>query len=228
MTDGNQPPSEPPYGQPPAYGGPPPGQPEQPVPPYGQPPAYGGPPPGQPEQPVNPYAPPAYAPQQYAAPYGYADGAPPAGDKRPGTVFAGALVAIVLSGLTAVLTGLGLVALVIARQDFLAEVRGTPEFQDANVSADDLYNVVFGLLVVVLVWALVGCLLGFLAMRRSKVGRVLTVISAAVVALVSLLLIGSGVAALWLIGSVTSIVLLFTGGANDWYARRGPGRGAFG
>jgi hypothetical protein len=207
MTDGNQPPSEPPYGQPPAYG---------------------GPPPGQPEQPVNPYAPPAYAPQQYGAPYGYSDAAPQAGDKRPGTVLAGALVAIVLSGLTAVLTGLGLVALVIARQDFLAEVRGTPEFQDTNVSADDLYNVVFGLLVVVLVWALVGCLLGFLAMRRSKVGRVLTVISAAVVALVSLLLIGSGVAALWLIGSVTSIVLLFTGGANDWYARRGPGRGAFG
>jgi hypothetical protein len=74
--------------------------------------------------------------------------------------------------------------------------------------------------VVFLVWSIVGVLLGVLAMRRSNVARILLVVSSALVGVVSLLTIGSAVSALWLLAAIATVVLLFVGGANDWYARR--------
>lgn len=199
MTDGTPPPSDHPYGQPqyppPPYQGSPYGQPQYPPPSY----------------PESPYG------QQYA-PYPAPDGT----GRRPGTVFAGALVAIIGAGITAAMVAVGVFGLLVARDDVLTEIRSQPEFQDQElgITASDLYNVVLVVLVVLLVWSLVGCLLGFLALRRSQVSRILLVISSAMVVVASLVTIATVVSVLWLLAAGATIVLLFVGGANDWYARR--------
>ena len=67
---------------------------------------------------------------------------------------------------------------------------------------------------------MIACVLAVFAMRRSNVSRILLVISASVAGLLSLLAIGSVVSAVWLLACIAVVVLLFTGGAGDWYARR--------
>ena len=57
-------------------------------------------------------------------------------------------------------------------------------------------------------------------LRRSNAARITLVVSSAVTALVSLIGIGSGVSALTLIAAIAVIVLLFTGGAGDWFKRK--------
>ncbi len=71
------------------------------------------------------------------------------------------------------------------------------------------------------IWSAIAIVLGVLALKRSRVARIALVVSAAVTAMVSLLAIGSFISAITLIGAVATIVLLFTGGAGDWFARRG-------
>lgn len=206
-----QPAEQPPYGQAP-YGQAPYGQQT-----YGQAP-YAEQPYGQ-----QPYGQAPYGQQPYGqAPYGTAYPVPVDPDKRPTTVTVGALIAIVASLLTGLLTGLGVVGLLVARNDFLSEVRNNPDFDEANLDADSLFMAVLVFLVIVVIWSLLGCLLGYWAMRRSQVARVLLVISAGVVALGALVSIASLVSAVWLLAAVATMVLMFTGGANDWYARRSP------
>lgn len=202
-----------------------PSEPPAPPPPYGQAP-YGQPPYGQPPYGQDPYAQPPYGQAPYAAPYGQAPFAAAYGqvvdpDRRPGTVTAGGLIAILTSGLSAVLTGLGIIGLLAARNDFLDAVRDDPDFQASGLSADSLFGVVMGVLVFAVVCSLVGCLLGFLVLRRSNVARILLVISAGIVAVVSLAGIASILPVLWLAASAATVVLMFTGGANQWFAGRG-------
>ena len=77
-------------------------------------------------------------------------------------------------------------------------------------------------MLVVVVWSLSAIVLGVLTLKRKNWARVMLVVSAAVTALFSLLGITSGLSALTLIAAVAVIVLLFTGGANQWFARRRP------
>ncbi len=119
-----------PYGPPPSqnpYGQPPSGQPaspygEQPAPqqnPYGEQPAQQQNPYGAPAQQPGYGQPPPYAGQQpaYGQPgYGYGG---PASDKRPGSVTAAAVITLIFSGLSLLLSAFVLVALVVARDDVL-------------------------------------------------------------------------------------------------------------
>src|ERR671920_760725 len=66
-------------------------------------------------------------------------------------------------------------------------------------------------------WAIIAIVLAVLVMRRSNVARILLVISSAVVALFSLLGVTSGVSAITLVAAIAVIVLLFVGGAGDWF-----------
>jgi hypothetical protein len=203
MSDPNrpwEPPSENPYGQQPqqpssypAYGQQPYGQ--QPYQqPYGEQPAYGAPAPYQPVRDL---------------------------DRRPGTVLAAGITTIVLSGLSFLLLGVFTLMAVVARDDMVEAFEDELSTDDLDTfAAGDIATVLTVFLVAFAVWALVAVLLAFLAIRRSNVARILLVVSSAMTALVSLLLITSGISALWLIASVTVIVLLFTGGANEWYSRR--------
>lgn len=212
---------QPSYGQQPAqpqYGQPQYGQPYG-QPPYGQQPAE--PPSGQPQ-----YGQP-YGQQPAPAPYGQPYGQPEyggypqgAGDARPGTVTAASVLALVLSGLTGLLMALSLLGVLVARDDLLAEIEKNPDIEASGISADQLLTVVLGTVVVLLVWCLLSCLFAVLAMRRSNVGRILLVLSAAGAALLSLVAITSLISGVTLIGAVATIALLFSGGANGWYARR--------
>ena len=60
-----------------------------------------------------------------------------------------------------------------------------------------------------------------LVLRRSNAARITLVVSSAVTALISLFGIGSGVSAITLLAAVAVIVLLFVGGANDWFKGKG-------
>lgn len=193
--------------------------------PYGQAAPTGQAPPlsGYPQQ---PYAQP-YAQQPYGAPGyppQYAGYGPVDPDRRPGTVTAAAITTIVLSSITGLLTLLGLIGLLVSKDEFLDAFRDAMDEEGVSSSDFDLdaaYGAVVAVVGVFALWCLIAVVLAIFVLRRSNGARITLVVSAAMSALVSLVAIGSLVSAVTLIGAIAVIVLLFTGGANDWFARRG-------
>jgi hypothetical protein len=173
---------------------------------------------GQQPYPQQPYAQPVYGQQPYGAPY--QQGRDP--EKRPGTVTGAAVTTIVLSALTLLFAAFMAVAVLVARDDFIEGFEGelTPSQRD-SFNGDDVATLVLVGVIVLAVWCLIAIVLAVLAMRRSSVARIMLVVSAAVTIVVSLVGIAALVPALTVIAGIVVIVLLFTGGANDWYARRG-------
>ena len=180
--------------------------------PYGQPTSGAGGPYGQP----SPYS------QQpsYGAPQ-------PTGDRRPGTVTAAAWITIVFSALTAALFGFTGLALLVARDQVITEMERVPEFQDANIDAEAAVGVLVAIMVGLVIWCVVAIVLAVLVLRRSNVARILLVISASVTALFGLVGITSGVSLVPLVAAIATIVLLFTGGAGDWFKRAGSPPGGY-
>jgi hypothetical protein len=194
--------------------------------PYGQaaPTGQPGPPSGYPQQPYpqqpypqQPYGAPAYPPQ-------YAGYGPINPDRRPGTVTAAAITTIVLSSITGLLTLLGLIGLLVSKDEFLDAFRDAMDEEGVSSSDFDL-DAAYGAVVAVVggfaLWCLIAVVLAIFVLRRSNGARITLVVSSAMTALVSLLAIGTLVSVVTLIGAIAVIVLLFTGGANDWFARRG-------
>jgi hypothetical protein len=186
-----------PYGQP-AYG--------QPA--YGQP-AYGQPTYGQPAQPYGGYGQPAYQPRRDPS-------------KRPGTVTAAAVITLVSAGLSLIGFVIGIFGLAVARQDFLDAIRDDQSFQDSGFSADSAYGLVMAVVIGFALWCLISCVLAIFVLRRSNIARILLVVSAAVSLLVSLVSITSIVSGVTLLAAVATIVLLFVGGANEWFRKEPP------
>lgn len=149
-------------------------------------------------------------------------GRPLGNDERPGTVTAAGWITIILSGISALLFGFLTLALLVAKDTIITEINKELIRQDAygDFNADDFYGVFLAVMVVFTAWCVIACVLAVFAMRRSNVARILLVISSIVSALLSLLAIGSAVSAVWLLASVAVAVMLFTGGANAWYAGR--------
>ena len=92
-----------------------------------------------------------------------------------------------------------------------------------QVTQEQMLAVTWTMVGVGLFWCLAAAVLAVAAFRRSKAGRIGLAVSAGMTALVSLLLVLSGVAVVSLVLGIAVLVLLFTGGANEWYARRTPG-----
>ena len=171
---------------------------------------------------------PSGGPPGHGQPHGPAYVSPVDPDRRPGTVTAAGVITLVTAGLGAVACVLGLIAFVAARETMEREMRNQAEFEQAGLDVADVYAVALGVMVVLVVWSLAACVFGVLVLRRSQVGRILLVVSASVTALLSLLGIGSLVSGLPLLAAIAVIVLLFTGGANPWFARTaGPGAGPY-
>lgn len=227
----------PPPGQQPGYGRPQYGQPQYGQPQYGQP-QYGQPQYGQPGQP--PYGQPQHGQQgqpQYGQPqypgYGQQPGygqppypyAPQAmtrasdPDARPGTVTAAAWITWVLSALTLGLFLLAALAMSVSRDEMVDQIESTPEFRDLNVPMDDVIAAVWVVLAITIFWSLAAMVLAWFAYRRQNWARITLVVSAAVAALGSLLTFPVGL--IHTLGAGAVIALLFMGGANEWYARRG-------
>jgi hypothetical protein len=200
---------------------PPAGQPQQP---YGQPPPpsqpYGQPPYGQQPYPQQggygqqPYG--AYQQAPAYQPYGSHDS-----ERRPGTVTAAGIITLIFAGLTLALFAIIGIVVVAAKDEFIARIQDQPGFED--ISPNDVVSVVAVVCLIFVIWCIIAMVLAVFTMRRSNGARIGLVISSALVAVLSLLGITSGGSAITLIGAIVVIVLLFTGGANDWFARRSSG-----
>lgn len=178
--------------------------------PYGQPDPYNQ---------GNPYGQPAGQPYPYGQQPAYG-AAPQAGsDRRPGTVTAAAWLTIVFSAVTAFVFGFTGLALLVARDQVITEMERVPEFQDANIDADAAVGVLVAVMVGLVVWSIIAIVLAVLVLRRSNVARILLVISCAATAVFSLLSVASGVTIVPLAAAIATVVLLFTGGASDWFKR---------
>lgn len=195
-------------------------------------------------QPTNPYGQQSSSPNPYGQAYGeqqapqpYAEQHQPyggpvttsGGDARPGTVTAAGWITIVLSGLSAALFGIAGLLFLVARDQIVTVMERAPEFQEANIDPGSIVGVMVAFMLILVIWAVISLVLGVFVLRRSNVARILLTISSAVAALGSLLLIGSGISAVWLVAAIAVIVLLFVGGAGDWFGRtpghHGPGAG---
>ena len=180
---------------------------------------YGQPPTGEPY----PYGQQPYGQQpQYGQPSG------PGGDRRPGTVTAAAWITIVFSGIITLLFGIATLGFVVARDEVIAEMERVPEFQDTNIDADTAVGLMVAVLLGLVVWSIIAIVLAVFVLRRSNVARILLVISSSVTALLALLSITSGVSLVLLIAAVAVIVLLFAGGAGDWFRRLPAHAGGYG
>jgi hypothetical protein len=190
-------PSYPQGGYPPPYGQP--GQQGSWPPQYGQPP-YGGPGYGQPY------------PQQYG------QRRPGDGDKRPASVTTAAWITWALSVLT--LLGLVIIAVVVvaARGQFLDLLRQDPTFQQMNVPAEQVIAALWVMGAIAVFWSVAAMVLAWFAYRRANWARITLVVSAVISGLLSLAAFPVGL--LNTVGSLAVVVLLFVGGANEWYARR--------
>lgn len=202
-----QPPSAPPQPASP-YGVPPEGQGRSPYgpPPYAQQPTYGPP------------THPAYGQASYGQPgfpmpgYGPAPRDP---DARPGTVLAAGIITLVMTGIILLLLAVFTLVLVAASSSFLDGFRDS-----AGLAVEDpttLFGVVLVGLLVFLAWCVAAIVLAILVLRRRSWARIALVVSSGLTILVSLLAIGGGVSVLPLGCAVAVIVLLFTGGAGDWF-----------
>jgi hypothetical protein len=231
-----------PYGQNPYGGQPPPppnpyGQPVQGETPYGQP-VQGETPYGQPPPAGNPYGQAPFlqhpAPPQQPhgeQPYGGSPlgdgldmyGRPLARDDRPGTVTAAGWITLIVAGLSGLLYALLTLLLLVAKDEVLREFDKQLAEQGGATSdfdSESAFGVVVGLFVVAILWCLIACVLAVFAMRRSNAARITLVVSAVVAGLLSLGGIQSAVSAVPLLACLATVILLFTGGANDWFARR--------
>lgn len=174
----------------------------QPRPPYLPPPAR---PPMQ--QPYGGYGPPTAYPPARRAP-----------DRRPRTVVAAALIAILSSGASALVCLAGVVVTVAARGWTVSNLASDSDFDDVDPGGFTTFlSVTFAVL---LVLSLAAVALGVLVLWRSNAARIALVVLAALTVLLSLVTITAIVPVLTLVGAIATIVLLFVGGANAWFGRK--------
>lgn len=175
---------------------------------------------------------PSYSSPSAYAPYSQAGYPPPSGDRRPATVTFAAVLTWLISGLTAVLYLVVIGMMLVAKDELLRLIEQDPQFQQLEgVSPDQLIAALWVISVIILVWCLVAIGLGVLAFRRQNWARITLAVSAGVTALLSVFALP--VTTLNLLASAAVAVLLFTGGANQWYSRRPsypsyPGPGGYG
>ncbi|MGA8846454.1 MAG: hypothetical protein WB471_07575, partial [Nocardioides sp.] len=140
--------------------------------------------------------------------------------KRPGTVTAAAMIAILASGLALAGLLVSLLYLVSSRAEFLEQIdeQLATSSAYADISADTLADAAIGFLVVLAVWCLVAIGLAIATLRGSNAARIGLVVSGLLSALVSLLGALVIVPLVLTIASIATVVLLFTGGAGEWFA----------
>ena len=137
-------------------------------------------------------------------------------DARPGTVLAAGIVTLVVSGLSLLGLCFTLVALIVISATIDNEAR-----QDTFLS-DGTDAISIALVTVLMLWSVAAILLAVFALRRSHGARIALVVSSGLTIAASLLaaIAGDPLAVAPMLGAVAVIVLLFTGGAGEWYRGR--------
>ena len=150
-------------------------------------------------------------------------------DRRPTTVTAAGITTVVCSGLAAVgFLVVGVLSLVqrdsvvsTIERSMSAEQRAGMSSEEIRALAGVVLTVGIGVL---LAWSLVALALGVLTLRGSGAARAGLMASAILSAVVSVLTLATGISAVTLVASLAVLVLLGTGGAGEWFARRGRQR----
>lgn len=210
--DPNNRPPQYPTGQPPQSQ---PGQPPQNQP--GQPPQYQ---PGQPPQYQPQQGPMGYSPYPAdSAAVGYGGYTPHI--ERPGSVTAGAVISIVLSGISALAALATLIGLIAAWDSIIDEFRSDPgQYELTSKQIDQIADAQPGVIVFVAIWAAIavfGVFVGIVTLKGQNWGRITLTVLASLSLVIGLLLITSVISAIWVIGSIAAIICLYVGGANDWF-----------
>jgi hypothetical protein len=135
-------------------------------------------------------------------------------------VTAAAAIAIAMSGLVLVVGVCIAVVGAIGSETFIDSFRDGSGGAYDDVNDSQIASALQVVGVGISAWSLTAIVLAVFVLRRSNAARVLLVICSVVTALVSLIAILSGVAVIPLIGAITVVVLLFVGGANDWFHRQ--------
>jgi hypothetical protein len=133
------------------------------------------------------------------------------GPRRPGTVLAAAIVTWTASAVTL----LGTASLFT----FLMSA-GEPILDSFDGSRPLLVAVAAG----IAVWSVAACLLAWWALTGRNWARILLALSAGATVVVSTSMFWLGVPFVSLFGGIAVLVLLFIGGANDWYRTRPAAR----
>ena len=117
------------------------------------------------------------------------------------------------------LAGVGCVLLVAlsGADTFMDSFQDGSEGQFTRAEAQ---GILVGIAVVGFVWSVVASVLALLTVKRHGWARIVLTVSAVMAALVSMLTIMSVVTVVTLVLAVAAVVLLFVGGANDWFAHR--------
>jgi hypothetical protein len=203
--------------------------------PFGTPPGEAAPswPPAQPPdaaaEPTAPMPPPAYPP--YPGYSGYPVAYPGFGypyaaqsrdpNRRPWTVTAAAVLTWIGAGATALLMLLFVLVLAAGADSFVTEFDTAARDSDLTLTREQILAVGWGVAAVLLFWSVVSIVLAVLVVRRNNGARIALVISSGMTVVVSLIAIMSGISAITLLLGIATGVLLFTGGANEWYRNRG-------
>jgi hypothetical protein len=122
------------------------------------------------------------------------------------------------------LAGFALVAvvLVVDRGQLFDELERRREYQDLDVTRDQVTAVLAVGLVVLAAWAVVACVLAFLTWRGHNWARITLAVSAGMTALFSLLAIP--VSLVHLVAAAAVVGLLFSPASNQWFRARAAGR----
>jgi hypothetical protein len=102
-------------------------------------------------------------------------------------------------------------------------VTSDAQFERIDMGMDQVKAVLWGPGAGIVLWSLAAIVLAILTLRRNGIARVLLAVSAGMTALFSLLAILSGVAAVTLLLGATTVGLLLSPRANDWFAGRPSG-----
>src|SRR4051812_45561072 len=217
MTEQGPPPSPYPFGTPP--GEVPPAWPPSPTPQA----------PAEPPASTAPSAYPAYPPYSGYPPQlgfgypGYGGPAPPDPNPRPWTVTAAAVLTFIGAGATALLMLMFVLVLAAGADSFVRQFDTAARDSNLVMTREQVIALGWGVAAVFLFWSVVSIVLAVLALRRSNGARIALAASAGMTVVVSLIAIMSVISAFSLLLGIAALVLLFTGGANEWYRTRGGG-----
>ncbi len=145
------------------------------------------------------------APAPYPPGWWVPDATDGIGVRRPGTILAAAIVTWVSSAITVLATASFAVFLVSAGEPILDSLDGSRAW-------------VYSLSAGIVVWSVAACLLARWAMAGRNWARIALAASAAGTIVASISMFWLGVPFLSLFGAVAVLVLLFIGGANEWYS----------
>ncbi len=159
-------------------------------------------------------------PDLYASPPEPWSMPPPAvtGDRRPRTVTVAACLTVVFSALALLVFGLLVTAMVLDHDGLVSALQQEASVSALNLSGQEILSVLWVLSAVCISWSLAAIALAVLTVRGVGIARVALAVSAGLAGLAGFIAIPVG----WLhaAAAVATAVLLFTGGANEWFAGR--------